>query len=491
LTENAKQNKMISMNLDLLWQYPLGFLLGLVAFVAIFIPAVCIHEFGHLIIARLCGVRVPEYAVGMPFSKRTFFVRKFGIVWSFYPILLGGFVRLFGDNDALDHAHETNRTDPKAAKEEYRISRLEEILSTNTLQFFLQDNGLEYDSQWQQLENYKPKTDQPTPDNILKLQKQLQTLIDWELEKELQATDTFFSKNWIKQTLIILGGITFNFTTAILCYATIFGFALGGSMPLPISEIKNFEQRANIKSVSEYANFVALKGGVAEKNDIITGDKLYSIGGKKITDFSSTSELSDYLQTKKSENVEIIYSKKGSDQIQTKSVKLEEMEGRVLFGIQGDLLRDVKYESKGPIQSLNFGFDSTKNITELNFTFLGKIGQALLPQTEDRSALKYLGGPVGTSNKIVDLFKKLSSDQWISAYLQILASISVSLAVFNLLPIPALDGGRWLIITLTKLLGRRNRKIEGIVIGYSFIAMMLLGVGIMFKDGWEIIFKVK
>ncbi len=480
---------MLTMNFDLLLQYPLGFLLGLIAFVAIFIPAVCIHEFGHLIIARLCGVRVPEYAIGMPFTKRTFFVRKFGIIWSFYPILLGGFVRLFGDNDALDHAHETNRTNPQAAKEEYRTNRIEEILSTKTLQFFLEDNGLEYDSQWESFENYSPKKDEQLPDGLLKLQKQLETLVDWEWDKEKTATDTFFSKNWIQQTLIILGGITFNFLTSIICFTIIFAVALGGNIQLPTSGIAELSKKANIKSVSDYANFVALKNGVAEKNNIITGDLLYSVAGKKITELRDTEELSEHLQTKKNQDVEIVFAKKNSDQIQTKIVKLEELGGRVLFGIQGELIRDVKFESKGVIESIGFGIESTKRITQMNFDILGKIGEALLPQTQDRSALNYLGGPVGASNQIVDLFKKLNSDQWISSYLQILAAVSISLAVFNLLPIPALDGGRWVIITLTKLLGRRNRKIEGIVIGYSFLFMMGLGILIMFKDSWGIIFK--
>jgi regulator of sigma E protease len=90
----------------------------------------------------------------------------------------------------------------------------------------------------------------------------------------------------------------------------------------------------------------------------------------------------------------------------------------------------------------------------------------------------------------VQLYKDLSSEKWLPTYLALLSSISVSLAIFNLLPIPALDGGRWVIITLTKLLGRRNRKLEGIVVGYSFLAMMGLGIVIMFKDSWEIVFKI-
>jgi membrane-associated protease RseP (regulator of RpoE activity) len=46
-----------------------GLFFGLLVFIAIFIPAVIIHEFGHLIMSRLVGVKIPEYGIGMPFTK--------------------------------------------------------------------------------------------------------------------------------------------------------------------------------------------------------------------------------------------------------------------------------------------------------------------------------------------------------------------------------------------------------------------------------------
>ena len=476
------------MNFDTIIQYPLGILLGLLAFIVLFIPAVCIHEFGHLIVARICGVRVPEYAIGMPFSKRLFWFRKFGIVWSFYPILLGGFVRLFGDNDALDNAQDLHKTDKQQARIQYIQDRFEEIVATKMLQFFVEDNNIEWDSNWQLLEDFNYSKGELSPE-LARLKKQAETLIDWELDRELVAKDTLFSKNWFQETAIILGGITFNFITAIICFALIFNFSIGGKSSVALSQIGELSKRANIQSVSEYANFTARKNGVAEKNGIITGDKLYSIGGIKMKDFQDTTKLYQFLQTKKDQDVQITFAKKDSDTIQSKIVRLEQLNGEVLFGIQGMLLHDVQYQSKGIFESLSFGFDKTREATEFNFTALGRIGTALLPQTQDRSALNQLGGPVGASNQIVDIFSRLKSDQWLSAYLQILASISISLAVFNLLPIPALDGGRWVILTLTKILGRRNRRLEGIVVGWTFLALMALGILIILKDSWGIITK--
>jgi Peptidase family M50 len=138
------------MNFDIntVINYGVGFFWGLLSFIAIFIPAVCIHEFGHLLMAKLCGVRVPEYAVGMPYTKRWFWFKKFGIVWAFYPILMGGFVRLYGDSDAIDNAFDDNKTDPKMARQNYISSRFEEIIISQMLQFFLEDNSVEFTEKW-------------------------------------------------------------------------------------------------------------------------------------------------------------------------------------------------------------------------------------------------------------------------------------------------------------------------------------------------------
>jgi regulator of sigma E protease len=69
-----------------------------------------------------------------------------------------------------------------------------------------------------------------------------------------------------------------------------------------------------------------------------------------------------------------------------------------------------------------------------------------------------------------------------------MAILSISLAIFNILPIPALDGGRFIIISLNKILGRRFQKIENIAITTTFLFLMGLGTIVAFKDVWTTIF---
>ena len=64
-----------------------------------------------------------------------------------------------------------------------------------------------------------------------------------------------------------------------------------------------------------------------------------------------------------------------------------------------------------------------------------------------------------------------------------MADLSLSLAIINILPIPALDGGRVLILMIEGILRKDlNEKVESLIINTSFILLMILVIFIMIKD---------
>ena len=100
------------------------------------------------------------------------------------------------------------------------------------------------------------------------------------------------------------------------------------------------------------------------------------------------------------------------------------------------------------------------------------------PFTGDREVASQVGGPVlvgKLGNEIYDL-------QGAKGILNAMALISVSLAAFNLLPLPALDGGRIVILLVNKITGRRNKRVEGMVITSTMLALLAIGVLIAIKD---------
>lgn len=74
------------------------FVSTILAFVIVIVPLVFVHEFGHFWVARKCGVHVEVFSIG--FGKEWWtFTDKHGTKWRFCPLLLGGYVKMFGDAD--------------------------------------------------------------------------------------------------------------------------------------------------------------------------------------------------------------------------------------------------------------------------------------------------------------------------------------------------------------------------------------------------------
>jgi regulator of sigma E protease len=452
-------------------------------FIIILVPLVAIHEFGHLLMSKLFGVKIPEYGIGLPLVKRTFFFRWKSITWSFYWPLLGGFVRIYGDNDAIDEAYETNKIDSNKAKQDYVQNRFQEIIATRDLQFFLEENGLEYEEKWKTFERSKfakgaevDSKKNPDIGEFKKLFEQVSTLIEWEFDKEIESKETFFSKNWIQQTLIISGGVIFNMITALVLFWSIFTiFSFNTSAP--IDSFSEIQKDANISNQSEYlvASLIS-KDSTASEADIKAGDKIYSFAGVPANQISSQQDFRDIVQQNKGQEVVIEFESKERDQREAKTVNIKDGDGDVLFGV-GALLREVTIKAKGPIAGVRMASNQTYQFTMQTFSILGDIVKAPFPG-QDKEALNAVGGPIAVGAVGSDIFSSFG----FTGILYVMAIVSISLAVFNILPIPALDGGRWIILTINKITGKRNRKIEGAVISITFLLLIGLAIIIAARD---------
>jgi regulator of sigma E protease len=78
----------------------------------------------------------------------------------------------------------------------------------------------------------------------------------------------------------------------------------------------------------------------------------------------------------------------------------------------------------------------------------------------------------------------------IKVYVLMAGLISIGLAVFNLIPIPALDGGQILLIVIERIRGKEiNKALKTKILNYSFIIVLVLGLLLIFRDVWKLIFK--
>ena len=62
---------------------------------------VLVHELGHFLMARFLGIKVEEFAFGLPFTKPLFTLKIKETDYSVYPLLFGGFVRLYGEESEV------------------------------------------------------------------------------------------------------------------------------------------------------------------------------------------------------------------------------------------------------------------------------------------------------------------------------------------------------------------------------------------------------
>jgi regulator of sigma E protease len=447
-------------------------------FIVILIPLVGIHEFGHLLVARLFGVKVLEYGIGIP--PRWIYTRWKGIVWSLNFIPLGGFAKIYGDHDALDDAADLAKTDPKAARQTYLQSRAAELITNQDLRFFLEENNLEYSTDWVKFESQNGQPKAGEEDTFSTLQKQLDTLIGWEFDTKLDSKDAFFNKSWIAQAAILLAGVTFNLATAFLLYVALFNFVSTPAAPVLLDDLQDIKNNAQITQQSDNITvFSVIKDSPAYQAGLRPGDELISLAGKNLKEVANFDQFRQIVRDNKDNEVDMTFRSAKSGETLTRKIKFQISDGQPLFGVRSDGFGyTVRYKSKDFLGGVTLAGQTVGRIFVLNYESLGKILVALLPTTQDKSALETLGGPIAVGSISGTVFNL----QGFAGILNIMAVISVSLAAFNLLPIPALDGGRLLIITLNKIFRRRNKKLEAMVISGTFILLLVVMVLVAVKD---------
>src|SRR5664279_3358786 len=75
-------------------------LISILVFLLILTVLVLIHEAGHYFVAKTLGIQVEEFGFGLPLTKAIFSIKRGETVYSFYPALIGGFVKLYGEDEA-------------------------------------------------------------------------------------------------------------------------------------------------------------------------------------------------------------------------------------------------------------------------------------------------------------------------------------------------------------------------------------------------------
>lgn len=276
--------------------------------------------------------------------------------------------------------------------------------------------------------------------------------------RELSAEDkkkAFPFQNPFKKLAIVLAGPGFNYLFAILIYTALF-FTLGKLTFPPI--------------VGE-----AVPEGAAAQAGILPGDRILSINGREISDFS---EISREVSMAANHQVDIDV-KRGTEtlnfQFPLTEITMEEHDGRknkqYMLGIKSVTTVEVTYERLSIAESFLL---AGKEVWDVTTTTLRGVGQML---SGDRG-----GEDVGGIIRIAEMTGDISRHQnWLD-FVVFMALLSVNLGLINLFPIPVLDGGHVVIYMLEIITGRTmNEKFKE----YLFKAGLALLLALMLYATWN------
>ncbi len=280
------------------------------------------------------------------------------------------------------------------------------------------------------------------------------------LESASRLRFTQVSKSW--QALILVAGVTFNILFAW------FLFSLGFLIGVPSSVENNFggEVKNPVLTIVE-----VLPEYPAALSGLRSGDKIVSVSNKNSSlESSNPEEVSALINS--SEEVDIKVDR-GGEIYEYKIIPQENQDsGRKIVGISMDMVGTVSL----PIhKAIVEGAKTTATLTYLTVDGLYNLVAGAFKGTADLSSIS---GPVGIVGIVGD-----ASRLGFSYLLTLTALISINLAIINLVPFPALDGGRLLFVFIEAIKKSPiNPKIAGWLNAIGFALLLILMVFITFRD---------
>ena len=295
---------------------------------------------------------------------------------------------------------------------------------------------------------------------------------------------------WVK-TKILLAGVMINFLVAIVIFT---GFAIAG-LPKFTGVIDNqFTIASDTKEITEPVKVAqVVKDSPADQAGLATGDDLLRIDGKPVADPSKVKSLSEQ---NKGKTIEIIYRRGNVESTVEVALRAENKDGNGYLGI-GTAQRVVRQSTwSAPI----VGVAITYQLAEATLKSLGQMIADLATGLADKvnpsaqvreqgdqkinQVSQNVAGPIG----ILGVIFPSAREAGIGSLLFLTGLISLTLAVMNALPIPALDGGRWFLMALFRVLRRPlTKELEEKINSIGFLVLMGLIVLVSIADVGKLI----
>lgn len=429
------------------------YIIGLLILCAI----VIFHEFGHFIAAKLSGVYVEEFAVGMGPTLISHKSKKSGTIYSVHLLPIGGFCAMKGE-DGSDDAKDSFGS----ASVWKRIAIIVCGPLFNLIMAFMVScimiAGSGFDT---------PTVKTVTGANVKDAGLQTGDVIVSLNGTGVSSSRELYFESWYQgdvmntkqETLVVKRDgekKTITFTPDIDKK-----YAIG------ISYASLDDGTIVIQAVSD--------DGAAKVAGIKQGDVITSIAGNKGTE---ENPLYDYLQKNPltQDSVEVVYERNNKQHTVELKPTVTEM-GVVGYTYNGqksksdNIVRDAFYDMK---YNANMVFKSLYGLMSGRFTLNDMSGPVAIVKTIGDSYESAVTTNVTANESVFDA---------ISSMMSLIVLISVNLGILNLLPLPALDGGH-LFFLLLELIRKKpiDQKIEAKVHQFGLTVLILISMIVIFKD---------
>lgn len=415
------------------------FFISLLAFVVALGILVTVHEFGHFWVARKLGVKVLRFSIG--FGKPLLRYRRKNDPTEYIvsALPLGGYVKMLDEREGEVKPEEKHL----AFNNQSVWSRIAIVsagplfnvllaIVVYTAVFCIGITGIKPVIGGVAENSFAEQAGFQAGDEIVAVDSR--AVRTWQ-EVRLAALETVIDEDRVDISVVTAGGETRSKTVQ-----------LHGKKILKdqgdIIEMLGFQLwEPKIEPVISEV----IAGGAAEKAGLVAGDKILAADGEKI---ESWRQWAQYVRQRPGQSIDLQVLRNGATRELTVVPESKPSEEGTIgvvgaaVNIQNDLYSEhrvmVRYN---PVVALGKGLQKTWDMTLLTFRMIGEL-------ITGSASVRNVSGPI----TIAEYAGKTASIG-LSYFLDLLAIISVSLAVLNILPIPLLDGGHLLYFVIEIIKG--------------------------------------
>ncbi|MGU7858775.1 RIP metalloprotease RseP [Streptococcus suis] len=415
---------------------------GILAFIFIFGVIVVVHEFGHFYFAKKAGILVREFAIGMG-PKIFAHTGKDGTLYTIRILPLGGYVRMAGWGEDKTEI-KTGSPASLSLNEAGVVTRINlsgKQLDSLSLPMNVTSFDFEEKLEITGLVLEESKTYKVDHDA---------TIVEEDgTEVRIAPLDVQYQNATVWGRLMTnFAGPMNNFILGILVFIILFFMQGGVANP-----------SSNAVSITE--------GGALQAAGVVTGDKILSVNGNTTDSYTEVATIISKAATDATTapSFDLVVEHDGKNR--HVSVTAEQVDGAYRIGIS-------------PILKTGFVDKIVGGFQEAGATALRVV--TALKNLIANFDVKQLGGPVA-----IYKVSSQAAEFGLVSVLGLMAALSINLGIFNLIPIPALDGGK---IVMNILEAIRRKPLKPVTESYITLAGVAVMVVLMIVVTWNDIIRV-